>query len=225
MKREILLLATVVMLCQAGLKAQTKKGQSLVGVTTALNLAEFGYGTSPSIMRIGSSTFKTKSNADGFEEDDPSKAFGFSISPKVGYLFSENLALGLDLVLSYSSQKPGGDSDYKSSNTIMCIGPFARYYIPGEKVYPFFELGTTIGSAKDKSTYNGDTDEFTTGIFTYHGGFGLAIPIGEKVTFDVLAGYTSSTLKDKEDNEDNWRYVLGTLDIRLGFVVYLGKTE
>ena len=176
-------------------------------------------------MRVGSSSIRVKSDADGFEEDDPLKSFGFSLSPIVGYLISDKIAFGLDLVFAYTSQKPGGDIDYKISNTVTCIGPFARGYIPSEKVYPFIELGTTIGSVKEKETYNGDTDEYTTGIFTYHGGVGLAIPIGEVVTFDALAGYTSSTVKDKEDNEDNWRYVIGTFDVKLGILIYLGKKE
>ena len=113
----------------------------------------------------------------------------------------------------------------KDSNTTTCIGPFARYYISGKKIYPFFELGTTFGSLKNKFTYQGDTDKYTTSIVTFNGGFGVAVPLGDKVTFDAIAGYTSSTLKDKEDNEDNDRYVIGTFDIKIGFIVFLGTSE
>jgi hypothetical protein len=53
----------------------------------------------------------------------------------------------------------------------------------------------------------------------------MAVPVGNHVTFDVLAGYNSLTLKSKENNDDNDRIVFGTLGIKLGIIVLLGALE
>jgi hypothetical protein len=55
------------------------------------------------------------------------------------------------------------------------------------------------------------------------GGVGLAVRIGEKVTFDMMAGYNSTTIKAKENNPDNTRTVQGTFGLRFGFVVLFGS--
>ena len=57
----------------------------------------------------------------------------------------------------------------------------------------------------------------------YGGGIGLAVPLGERVMVDVLAGYNSTTIKDREDNADNERRVMGTLGLNIGFVILLGS--
>ena len=58
---------------------------------------------------------------------------------------------------------------------------------------------------------------------SFGGGIGLAAPLGEKVTFDIMAGYDSLTVKDKEDNDDNYRTVIGTLGLKIGFTILLGS--
>ncbi len=60
-------------------------------------------------------------------------------------------------------------------------------------------------------------------IAPFGGGIGMAALLGEKLTFDVLAGYSSYISKDKEDNEENERYISGTIGIRFGFIALLGK--
>jgi hypothetical protein len=50
----------------------------------------------------------------------------------------------------------------------------------------------------------------------------MAIPIGSKASFDIMAHYTSFSMKNTEDNNDNNRVVVGTLGLKLGFVVFLG---
>ena len=40
---------------------------------------------------------------------------------------------------------------------------------------------------------------------------------------DVLAGYHAVTIKDREDNADNERRVMGTLGLNIGFTILLGS--
>ncbi len=54
-------------------------------------------------------------------------------------------------------------------------------------------------------------------------GIGVAIPLGEKASFDALVGYHSTIYKDKEDNENNSRNIVGTVGLKLGFTIFLGS--
>jgi hypothetical protein len=58
---------------------------------------------------------------------------------------------------------------------------------------------------------------------SFGGGAGLAVKLGEKVTFDFMAGYNSMSEKAKQNNPNDERTVQGTLGFKLGFVVLLGS--
>ena len=97
-----------------------------------------------------------------------------------------------------------------------------RYYIPFGNLSAFVEAKALFGSNKDK--FEGTFEEEDTySILHYGGAAGIAIPIGQKVTFDLALGYRSTTVKAKEDNDDDNRVVLGTFGLNLGVSVYLGK--
>jgi hypothetical protein len=214
---------TVFMLTiSAGLvNAQTNQGNVLLGVTSTLSIA----GAGSDLMNIGFSSVKQKSDADGFEESDPDKMTSINLMPKVGYFVVDNFAVGLDLNIGVSSTQYGENED-KSSQTLLAVGPFARYYIPTAKVLPFIELSGSVGAIKSKYDLSDNSfwedSEFKSSVMSIGGGIGLAAPLGERVTFDVLAGYNSLTVKDKENNDDNERTVIGTLGLKIGFTIFLG---
>ena len=54
-------------------------------------------------------------------------------------------------------------------------------------------------------------------------GAGIAVKLGEKVTFDMMAAYNSVTEKAKEYNTNNDKTVQGTLGVKFGFVILLGS--
>ena len=200
--------------------AQTDQGKFLVGVSSSLSLA----GTGSSLMSLGFSTMKYKSDSDDFEERDPDKETSFNLLPKVGYFVIDNLALGLDISIGYSNTK-SGESDNKYETTMFSVGPFIRYYFQTKSVLPFIEADASFGGQhiKDESNDNDSKDKFS--IMSFGGGIGLAAPLGERIMFDVLAGYDSLTIKDKEDNDDNYRTVIGTLGLKIGFTVLLGSNK
>lgn len=219
-------LTLLLIVCLAGatfLDAQTNKGKFLLGVSSRTRIGLFDLNNSaPDVMSLGYSTFTSKSDASGYDEPESDKLISLNFLPKVGYFVIDNLAIGLDINLAFMNYKFGG-SNNEWKTTLYAAGPFARYYFPVGKVYPFVEAGATIGSGIQKSSIDSDTETYKSSVFAYGGGAGLAIPLGDKVTFDFLAGYNSTTIKDKDDNPDNERTVSGTFGIKFGFLVFIGK--
>ncbi len=224
MKKLNLLIVLMLTIGFGMLQAQTNKGTVLLGVSSTLSLA----GTGSDLMNIGISSVKYKSDADGYVEPDPDKMTSFNFLPKAGYFIADNLVLGLDLNIAISSEKDGEDND-KFKRTMISAGPFIRYYIPSTKVLPFIEINSSFGSIKNKYEYYDnsfwDDEEYKTSINSFGGGIGFAAPLGERVTFDVLAGYNSIRIKSKDNNEDNDRSVVGTLGLKLGFTILLGSNK
>lgn len=202
MKKFSLLTVVLIIISIGLLNAQTNQGKFLMGLSS--NIFNLGYYTSMS-----------KSDANGSEEAD--KRFGVFLQPKIGYFFIDNLVIGLDLGVGLQTGKTENDNNY--TYTSSSVGPFVRYYVPTSKILPFFELGGSVGLMSNK--FEDSTDN--TGILTYRGGIGLAAPLGERVMVDILAGYHSQTYKDRENNENNVRRVMGTLGLNIGFTILLGS--
>lgn len=201
------------------LNAQIEKGKVLIGVSSTLSLA--GTGTGTDLMYLSYSSVKHKNDADGFEESDPNKMTNINLLPKVGYFAIDNLAVGFDLNIAYSTEKDGNDD--KDSQTLFSVGPFVRYYIPTSKALVLFEINSSFGSISSKNEYGDHTYENNTSVMSFGGGIRLSIPFGEKVNFEALAGYNSLTVKDKEDNDNNDRSVIGSLGLKIGFTIFLNS--
>ena len=199
------------------LKAQTGQGNVLLGVSSSLSLA----GTGSDLMTIGFSTTKYKSDLDGFEEPEPDKSRSITLLPRVGYFAVNNVAFGLDMSFSYSNQENGNGGEF--SQTLLSVGPFLRFYIPLEGVKPFIEGSAALGSIKGEYTSGGHSEEDKSGLTGLGAGAGIAAPLGKKVNMDFMVGYNSLTIKETEDNEYNFRTVVGTLAFKFGITVLLGN--
>ena len=207
----------------SSVNAQFEKGKMLLGVSSSSNLsalmAEF-YNGSPNLMNFGFSTIKFKSDSDDGESE---KLRNFNISPRFGYFIVNNLAIGIDLNLSRTGFGTGDD---KEIMTLLGIGPFARYYLPGKKISPFLELSGSFGSITDKYLdWNDEQVKNKQSVNSFCGGIGLAIPLAERVKLDIMGGYSSSTVKSREDNEDNARLISNTLGFKIGFLILLGSEQ
>lgn len=213
MKKLIYSIVAICLLFPVMTLAQTEKGKALVGVSSRIGLPFFGVSTGPDFMSLGFGTIKFKS--DNHEDSESDKITGFNLTPRVGYFFANNFVTGLDLNLSFWSEKYG-DSD-RSNATVFSTGPFARLYFPTGKVKPFVEGYTYFG------IYNSDDWDIKMSNNNFGGELGIAVPVGDKAAFDIGLVYNSNTLKDKEDNEDNYRTVVGTFGLRFSFVFLLGK--
>lgn len=218
MRNRTLIIALAVGISSSGiLSAQTTKGKFLIGEFTNVSLT--GNGT-PMNMNLGWSSHKVKSDSRDSDNSNSNKEFSLNLTPRVGYFVIDNLAVGLDFTLAYTHTK-GNDGRYISNMTRFGTGPFLRYYIPSQKLLPFAEASYSIGSSKTAWEYDNFDDERTTKVQQYGFGIGLGVPLGEKVSFDNLIGYQSYIYKEKEDNEDNLRYIVGTIGLKLGLTVIL----
>ncbi|MBW6492593.1 MAG: porin family protein [Lentimicrobium sp.] len=223
MKRNLILIAALGILPVLTLFGQTEQGKVFLGISSRFSLLPLEEGLSyPDMMTLGFSTIKFKSDASGEEESEAMKFNCFNFTPKAGYFIIDNLALGLDINLGLSSMKETYDEDdYKSTGTMLSVGPFLRNYFPLEKALPYIEAGASLGALKSGYEYDSESEEYKSNLNSVMGGIGIAAPLGDKVAVDFLVGYFSTTVKDKEDNPDNERTVIGTLGLKFGVVVFL----
>jgi hypothetical protein len=192
---------------------QTEKGTKLFGISSTVNLT----GSS----QIGYSTSKRK--GDGFETESQ-KTFNVNLTPRAGVFLIDNLAVGLDLNLGWVKITDDFfDGGSTTANQILA-SPFFRYYIPIKNVKPFIEAGAGIGYSKVDFEGDSPSDfsfESTSNLLSVGTGIGIATPLGNKVSFDSLIGYSYGQSKEKEDNDSNEKLITNTILIRFGFSIYL----
>ena len=210
MKKTSLLIA-ILCFVAANATAQLEKGNIMLGSTSTIAM---GGGWGSELLSLGFS--KTKYKQGTVTEDDYTMTY-FNFLPRAGYFIMDNLVAGLEAVVSGYVEKDLDDDDtWKES--LFAVGPFVRYYYPLDKIYPFAEAEFLFGSSNE----NWIGDEDNAGIFLISGFVGASVPLGGKVTFDVMAGYTrmTETYKDVEGGGKN-KYITGGFGIRMGFSVYL----
>jgi hypothetical protein len=122
--------------------------------------------------------------------------------------------LGANVKLAYANYRYDGETWW--NETLWGLGPFARYYIRTNSVLPFVEFSSAFGQL-----WIDDVDPLM--AISLAGNAGVAVPLGDKATFDAALGYQMTTLKQREDNEYNERQKFGTVGIHLGVTVMLGN--
>jgi outer membrane protein len=177
--------------------AQFEKGNKLVGGSLG---ADF-------------TTDKTKVDGTTYTNG---RNVNFSFDPQVAYFVINNLAVGGALGFSTESYKED-DSDYKSVDNEITIQPVARYYL-SQGI--FFQGNFIVGSAKNKVTDNGDTDETKYNVSGWSLSAGYAYFLNDHVAIEPQLGYSGKGYKNKENDV---KYVDNGLYIRVGFQIYLGK--
>ncbi len=211
MKKALLLITVFCFTAFPVINAQMTKGKILVGVSSTLNLSGYAWGSDFMNLNLSSTKYKSSSG----DVTDPDKTNSFTILPKVGYLVIDNLAVGLDLIFSsYSTKYSDGDKD---SESIFCAGPFVRYYYPLAQFSPYAELNGAIGTETDKYNYRGIDGDDKWSLKMFGAGIGAAMPLGDRVTFDVMAGYNYLTYKQEGEDETE---IIGSLALKMGFIVF-----
>ncbi|NLE34351.1 MAG: hypothetical protein GX622_04560 [Bacteroidales bacterium] len=139
----------------------------------------------------------------------------------------DNLAAGLEAMFARSSMKHVA-SEGRMTETTAAIGPWIRYYYTLEKIYPFAEFELTAGESVEKiPTSGGAPDLYRYYLFNTGLSLGVAVPLADMVTFDIMAGYMRScwrmnaTTGEMEAAEIVVRYINPGPFIRMGFTVYL----
>lgn len=140
--------------------------------------------------------------------------FGISINPSIGWFISDNIALGVSPVISFSKQKQVGNG--ANGNTFLkdelnqysfALGGFARYYFKGESTFRFFgqyNLSAGITGGKNEGyeyesigTYVDRYDnKFSGGIAINTGvNFGASKFLNNHIALDIYLGYNFSYSK------------------------------
>ena len=177
--------------------AQFEKGNKMVGGSFGLSFT----------------TDKTKNDGTTYTNG---QYVSFALDPQAGYFVIDNLAVGATLGFSTDTWKED-DSDYKTVDNEISIQPFARYYLP-QRV--FFQGNFIAGSAKNKITDNGTTDETKYGVSGWSLSAGYAFLLNDHVAIEPQLGYSNKGYKNKENDVKS---LDNGLFIRVGFQIYLGK--
>lgn len=193
MKRTFLYCFLITAFLSAGVKtyAQTEKGKILLGGQSSLDFTSF------------SSKWKTDSGS-----GDNGKTRTLDITPQVGYFIANNFAVGLEMPYNYSKDIDGDDSFTTSSYTVV---PFVRYYFGKTKIKPYLHGGIGPGWGKTKIDYNLYPDSnpdpnyifdpnYSSHLFTYEMGGGLAVFLNEHVSLEFGLGYASASAKWYDKN-------------------------
>ena len=220
MKRKLLTItAVLVIACSAMAQApQLEKGNILLGVTSTA-IVEGSWGSD--LMSLGIMRTKYTSGTDSYNEN---KVRSFSLIPKGGYFIIDNLSAGLGLLFVRSSSQHV-DSQGKLTEPSFAAGPWARYYYPLEKVYPFAELEVMAGTCVAKMPTSGpdpDVDRYS--LFSLGVSLGVAVPLADRVTVDIMAGYIRTvwgSTQYYEGEETDLREIYAGPAIKVGFSVFL----
>ncbi len=202
----ILLIVSLIIISWS-IKAQTTKGNIMLGVASNMNLPD----NSSAIMNLGLSN--SKRNA--METSSSS----INLSPRLAYFVSNNFSVGLDLVFSLSNFE---DDNFRNENSTILFGPSVKYYIPTSSVFPFIEINGSFGKMNSTIIVPASNQSFNSlsRLTSFGGGVGIAVFLGERVALDILAAYNSLTINNKEDNSVE---VKGSLGLRIGFTILLMK--
>lgn len=151
MKKNIIISA-ICLLTFAQVNAQIEQGTILVG-------GILGFSSS-------SATFTTDAGGTSTTVDLP-KYSSFNFGPWIGYCLSENLAVGIGIDYSMSKSVANdvfvtGDEDTHTSS-MFTIAPGVRYYyVHGDMVHLYAQLGIPIGFGSETQDYNDGSTTTTT---------------------------------------------------------------
>ena len=125
----------------------------------------------------------------------------FEFNPKVGYFLSDDLAVGVQLMLD-TDKETDGMADTETKTTTLGAGVFARYYFLdlGKRFKTYGEFGVGFDSAKTEVEVPGvDVDDFKTNGIGAGLGLGLNYFVKENIAINFALTDVLSFRSDKAD--------------------------
>ncbi len=212
MKKIYLFIAAICVLSVTHAFAQFEKGRIMAGISSPVGTTTAGV----SFMNMGAGREKYKE--DGEPAEKGTRHFNFNILPRAAYFIMDNLAAGLDLEIFLNTKKDDyNGSTYKGRYTFLSAAPFVRYYYPLEKIHPFAEAKLGFGAGKT----GGDWSVYKSNTLIYGVGIGAALPLGENLMLDGLAGFNYSSWKDdySDKKQSYYKTIYNTIGVRVGFTM------
>jgi len=194
----------------------------MVVALAAFSFQSFAQTEKGRIAVSGESTFGFSSMTEKYKDDngdtDGDKTLSIEFAPQVGYFVIDNLAVGVALPISFSSTKDTDDD--KSKMTSMAIAPFARYYFGASNIKPYLQGAVGFGSAKyTDEPAQGDATDVKMGLFLWDITGGVGIFLNDNVSLDLGASYSSSSMKPKENNDVNAKFITSGFGLNIGFTI------
>lgn len=185
----------------------------------------------------GSLGFGTQTGKEEFKTDDLTvttddpKVFGFTFAPSVGFMFADNMGVGVDLLFGLDQSKYKSD-DYTATYKTTNIGfaPYFRYVfaeVDNFKFYADAKLKYVLSTPKGKVEMGETTTEIT-GDKTTTFGFGIVPGMAYQLTDNISMncalnilelGFQSTKTVDKDHVEEGVVGDLTTKTNEFGFGV------
>jgi hypothetical protein len=117
----------------------------------------------------------------------------WNVSPSIGYFLLNNLALGIGLDYTSSSETRAGEEKTKDSDLL--FGPFARLYFPfGDKAF-FLQSNFGFGNSSDNFNDGTKVQNINTNILAIGVGPGFTIFSNDAIGIEALVKYNYARSK------------------------------
>lgn len=184
--------------------APTSKGNFIVGGSSSFNFSSL--------------TPEARSDS-GNIQDSETRNTTFSLTPSAGYFVIDNLAVGAGV--SFTSNKTKSDAfNFESTNTALVFAPFVRYYFTEGNIKPFIQGAVGVGFSNTKVDDDTGEDEFKNSVFNYGFDGGVAFFLGDHVSIDLGVGYVSSSVKPRDNNDNDLRFITDGFGFNAGFNIF-----
>lgn len=172
-----------------------------LGLMTSASYAQV---TKGAVLIGGGLNFSSTTSSyefDGKEvENVETKYTDLGLTPKVGYLLTDNIAVGV--MVDFSNSKITStfeNSEIESTANGIAAGPFVRYYTA---LGIFGEAGVGLGSM---TTNGGGEDEkdLKSSLFGWNVGLGYAAFLNDHISVEPMIGYGSNSWTTDVDGKDS----------------------
>lgn len=163
--------------------------------------------------------FATGSIGYGSEKTGDFKTNQFNFSPKAGFFVTDNIAIGVQLGYTSSTEEQPGEGDV-NSNTFE-VGAFGRYYFTPARNFSFFGQ-LSLGYATQKTDQDGVPGESKSNGVNVGLAPGISYFVSEHIaleaTFGLLGYNTVKPDVDGAESTDSFNIGANLTDINFGIV-------
>lgn len=179
--------------------------------------SDFNAKTKGGYFANGSASIFSTKNKVG---EDSSNSFSIDFTPRAGYFISDNLAVGLGLVLSSNKETTDGlFGEQDVTTTGFGINPLARYYFENNL---FGEAAVGIGFSK--TSFEGESlpgldSDITSNSYGFRIGAGYALFLGNHIAIEPSINYSWEDINPKDAPAD-FKQSLSSIFLNIGITAF-----
>lgn len=152
--------------------------------------------------------------------DDSSNSFSIDFVPRAGYFISDNLAVGLGLVVSSNKETTDGlFGEQEVTTTGFGITPLARYYFENN-----FFGEAAVGVGFSNTSFGGETlpgldSDIKSNSFGFRVGAGYALFLGDHIAIEPSINYSWEDI-NPEDAPSDFNQSLSSIFLNIGITAF-----